>query len=205
LYPSNLPFHALATLDAGRFERLLGRAYPTLRVALNGLEDPIVGQVSDLLSLFIKDPRIYGSNGLNHFTPADYHLCAHVLRNSFLDELILNVKRLDDNTAPSILSLASHAKEIELNYDNTQLSDPAAFITQLASDFSSSFLSDRSISSSSFFGLPNSFWKKYFNEKLADGSFESIETGNIRGKKITTAPFILPDTPIRWLEWIKKV
>ncbi|GMR31390.1 hypothetical protein PMAYCL1PPCAC_01585, partial [Pristionchus mayeri] len=175
-----------------------------LRVSLNGLEDPIVEQLSNLLSSSINFTRIYSVAEQYNFTPADYMLCSHLLRNSTMIRLVLNVKILDDITAPSIMSIVSHTKDIRIECDETRLSDPAAFITQLAFDVSNSTLFHSSCSRSSFFGLPHSFWKKFLYEKLSNGSFESIEAGNMSGK-ITKAPIDLPVTEMMFLKWHKKV
>ncbi|GMR31397.1 hypothetical protein PMAYCL1PPCAC_01592, partial [Pristionchus mayeri] len=175
-----------------------------LRVALNGLEDPIVEQVSDFLSSSISATYIYFSDVTSHSSLPDYQLYTHFLRNSILARLVANVVTLDDNTASSILSVASHTKDIRVNCREARLSDPASFITSISLDVSSSSISDLSSNNSSFFGLPHSFWNTFLNEKLANGSFEYTETRNMEGV-IRKAPFILPDTPIRQLEWIKKV
>ncbi|GMR52242.1 hypothetical protein PMAYCL1PPCAC_22437, partial [Pristionchus mayeri] len=80
--------------------------------------------------------------------------------------------------SPFILSLAPHSKKINIICDESPLSNPATFITQLAIDVSSSVLVDHSCNSTSFFGLSHSFWKQFLNEKLSNGSFESVHAGN---------------------------
>ncbi|GMR31453.1 hypothetical protein PMAYCL1PPCAC_01648, partial [Pristionchus mayeri] len=200
LYPSNIPFYRLLDIESERFERFGDSSDPQLGVTLNGSEDPMIEQLSDLFSSPIKLSFV---DEQANFTPDDLPLCANLLRNSIISHLSLQIERLDDNAVPSILSLASHIKDFDAIFPTVQLSDPSSFITQLASVVSSSILMDRSSTASSFLGLPHSFWKKYLNEKLANDSFEFIETGNI-DRKITKAPFNLPDTNIRWLEWHKK-
>ncbi|GMR52190.1 hypothetical protein PMAYCL1PPCAC_22385, partial [Pristionchus mayeri] len=200
LYPSNLPFHFLDTLAVGRFKRFRGFSNLALEVTLNGINDPIFNQVSDLLSTSIKkDVRIYS----NDFTPADFLLCSQLLRKSTFGKLVIYTTTVHDSNAPHILSMATHTKEILFDCDETHLADPAAFITELYSCVASVFVDECSSSTTSFFGLSLSFWKKFLNDRLANGTFEYIETGNMEGK-ITKAPFDLPDTPIEWLEWLKK-
>ncbi|GMR52182.1 hypothetical protein PMAYCL1PPCAC_22377, partial [Pristionchus mayeri] len=196
LYPSNLPFHALDALDAARFTRSGDSHNHKLEVTLNGPEDSVVEQVFGLLSTHIKEAWI------DLRTSPDFMLCSQLLRKSTFGKLGIIRPILDDTTAPYILSLASLSKEIEFRCKETQLSDPAAFITQLDSTVSSAGLVD---SSSLFFGLPHSFWKKFLNQKLASGTFDSIETGNMNGQKVMKAPFILPDTPLRFTKWYRKV
>ncbi|GMR30984.1 hypothetical protein PMAYCL1PPCAC_01179, partial [Pristionchus mayeri] len=199
-YPSNIPFYRLPVIESERFQRFGDYDDPEFFITLNGSEDPIVEQISELLSTNIK--LAFVDEHFN-FTPDDLSLCASVLRNSSIGQLSMQIKRLDDNAVPSILSLASHTKDFDSIIRTVQLSNPASFITQLSSSVSSSIQTDRSSTATSFLGLPHSFWKKFLNEKLANGSFEFVETGNIN-EKITKAPFIMPDRNVRWLEWHKK-
>ncbi|GMR52181.1 hypothetical protein PMAYCL1PPCAC_22376, partial [Pristionchus mayeri] len=83
---------------------------------------------------------------------ADFSLCTHLLRNSTIVFLRIDVERMDDTLAAHILSLASHAQKILIVCDDPQLSDPAAFITNLASSLIFVDLRDRSCTTSSFFG-----------------------------------------------------
>ncbi|GMR52695.1 hypothetical protein PMAYCL1PPCAC_22890, partial [Pristionchus mayeri] len=241
LYPSNIPFYGLSSLDKGRFRMYSNSLDPRIKVILNGPQDSLVEQVSDMLSSCIKKAYIHGYR----FTPEDLSLCKHLLRDSTIPFLDISTK-LDDTTAPIVLSLASHTEEFMLYYDDQLLSDPANFVNQLASYPISSFLIvDWYTSTSSYFGLQNSFWEKFLNEvrmffiivhrkfcevkrnasiymfpnkvrmfkkpktkkilqKLAKGSFQSVETANI-DEKITMAPFVIPDTDMGFIEWNKTI
>ncbi|GMR51804.1 hypothetical protein PMAYCL1PPCAC_21999, partial [Pristionchus mayeri] len=198
LYPSNLPFHCLDTLDARRVKKFRGFANPILEVTLNTLNDPIVIQVAGMLSSCIKNVRINAWT----LSSADFLLCSQLLRNSDIGNLLFHTTRMGDDAASFILSTA-HTKELTVVCNDPQLSNPAAFITQLASKVQGSTLYDDSDSTTLFFGLPHSFWNKFLNEKLANGSFESIGMGNMEGE-ITKAPFVLPDTPLESVKWYKK-
>ncbi|GMR52214.1 hypothetical protein PMAYCL1PPCAC_22409, partial [Pristionchus mayeri] len=135
LYPSNLPFYGVSTLDSGRFTRLGHSIDPGLRVILNGPEDSVVDQVYDLLSSSINDAVILG---MDFAAPADFSFCAHLLRNSTIFNLQLINPRLDDTIFPHILSLAAHTvKEFYIEGKATGLSNPASFISQLYSTVSS--------------------------------------------------------------------
>ncbi|GMR51801.1 hypothetical protein PMAYCL1PPCAC_21996, partial [Pristionchus mayeri] len=91
------------------------------------------------------------------FGPADFLLCSQMLCKSTFGVLEIYITKLYDTTAPHIISLASRAKEMVIQCEETQLSDSTAFITRLASDASFPILYHRSSSTSSFFGLPHSF------------------------------------------------
>ncbi|GMR57290.1 hypothetical protein PMAYCL1PPCAC_27485, partial [Pristionchus mayeri] len=81
-----------------------------------------------------------------------------------------------------ILSLASRTtKEFSLIFSNVpRLSDPAAFIAQLAAlPVTNIYLGDKC---SPFVGLPHSFWTTFLNENLANGSFEWVEARGMNGK-----------------------
>ncbi|GMR52180.1 hypothetical protein PMAYCL1PPCAC_22375, partial [Pristionchus mayeri] len=172
-----------------------------LEVTLKGLEDPIQDQLSSLLSSCIKSASI---NDWTFTKASDFPLCTHILRNSTFLRLGIRAKRLEDDIAGHIHSLTSKAQTISIACYEKQLSDQAAFITNLASSLIFVDLRDRSCTTSSFFGLPHSFWNTFLNENHANSSFESIETGNMT-EWIMEAPFVLPDTPIEWLEWHKKI
>ncbi|GMR52543.1 hypothetical protein PMAYCL1PPCAC_22738, partial [Pristionchus mayeri] len=155
LYPSNIPFHFP---DTDRFKRPGNSVNPTLRVIVNGATDPVADQMSGLLSSCINHAEKYTSDD-------DFILSAHLLRNATFRWLEVCMDYPDDLVVPSILSLASHAKRFELSCDDPQLSDMASFITQLASYPISTFvLTDWHSSTSSYFGLLNSFWEKFLNE-----------------------------------------
>ncbi|GMR57248.1 hypothetical protein PMAYCL1PPCAC_27443, partial [Pristionchus mayeri] len=113
---------------------------------------------------------------------------------------------LDDTTAPSILEIASHSKELKLG--ESGLSDSAAFITQLASmDITrvSLYVILYFFPATEFFTLPRSFWRTFLNEKLANGSFECVEIAIGREQqKFTMAPIDLPeDAIILSMKWTK--
>ncbi|GMR33060.1 hypothetical protein PMAYCL1PPCAC_03255, partial [Pristionchus mayeri] len=78
LIPANLPFFGLETLDSGRYERWGTPGEPSVHVDVNGLEDPICEQVSDLLSSPIQRVNIY--HGFAGLSPNYPPLCAHLLR-----------------------------------------------------------------------------------------------------------------------------
>ncbi|GMR31456.1 hypothetical protein PMAYCL1PPCAC_01651, partial [Pristionchus mayeri] len=201
LYPSNIPFYALTTLKSGRFMRLGCSVHPILQLTLSGSTDSILMQVSGLLSSYINLANIWG----DEFTHDEFSLCVDLMHKSTFGRLIVFSETLDDSTAAHILSLTSHVKEIFFSSIAAQLSDPANFVRQLASSVSSSVISLQfPSSSSSFFGLLHSFWNKFLNENLTNGSIECIRARNMEGE-ITKAPFVLPDTPIGWLHWFKKV
>ncbi|GMR57275.1 hypothetical protein PMAYCL1PPCAC_27470, partial [Pristionchus mayeri] len=130
LYPSKLPFYGLTTLDRGRFERNSSSLLPCLRVKLNDTEDPIIDQVSSLLCSSIKDVEIHGYR----FFPVDLSLCTQLIHGSTIGYLEIRDIQLNHGSASNIISIASRAKEFALyNLHKLQLSDTAAFITQLAS------------------------------------------------------------------------
>ncbi|GMR52697.1 hypothetical protein PMAYCL1PPCAC_22892 [Pristionchus mayeri] len=197
LYPSNIRFYSLDTQEAGRFKRRGGSPYPRLEVTLNGPGDALFKQVSDLLSSHI---NLLIFNGLD-FTPSYFSSCSQLLLNSSFGQLNAYTEILDDFIAPFILSLASNTMDIEICCHQSLLSDPTSFISQLYSDVFSCSLFN---CSPPFFNLPHSFWTKFLNEKLANGSFESIKTGNMK-RKVKKAPFDLPDTAIKSLKWHKKM
>ncbi|GMR51803.1 hypothetical protein PMAYCL1PPCAC_21998 [Pristionchus mayeri] len=176
--------------------------WSSLEVTLNGFEDPIQDQVSSLLSSCINSVRI---DGWTFTLDSDFPLYAHMLRNSTVVRPAFRVKRLDDSTAAHIHSLTPQAENIFIACSETQLSAPAIFIAKLTSDASAASMYDFSSSTSSFFNLTNSFWQKFLNEKLSNSSFKFIKTGNMKGKKIKKAPFVLPDTDIGWLKYHKKI
>ncbi|GMR57242.1 hypothetical protein PMAYCL1PPCAC_27437, partial [Pristionchus mayeri] len=141
LFSSNLPFYNLSYLNWSLFERYGSSLEPKLLVTLSGPNDPVVEQVSSFLSATINDSGIDDIN--NIFSPADLSLCLQLLRGSTLGCIFVECE-LDDTTVSSFIEIASRAKEFELcSFKESQLSDPAAFVTQLASmDFTRVFLSD---------------------------------------------------------------
>ncbi|GMR52198.1 hypothetical protein PMAYCL1PPCAC_22393, partial [Pristionchus mayeri] len=93
-----------------------------------------------------------------HFTPTDCQICSHLMRNSTVGRFYVNILILDDNKAPSLLSMASHSKEFNISCRETRFSDPASFVTELASDHSTGlrYLTEQADFPYSFFGLPHS-------------------------------------------------
>ncbi|GMR57274.1 hypothetical protein PMAYCL1PPCAC_27469, partial [Pristionchus mayeri] len=215
LFSSNLPFYGLANLDLGRFKRSDHPLGPQLTVTLGAPQDPIWNQVVDLLSAPIKDVtnnNIWAAVQVlftefrvirKNFSPAEFSVYAQLMSNSTIGNFNSGTLKLDDTSASFIIEIASRSKEFNLCLLNeTQISDPATFITQLYSlPIISVFLVD---SSSSFFGLPRSFWEKFLNEKLVNGSFEYVKiVGDIRLQFIK-APIIIPDdNEIYHLMWKK--
>ncbi|GMR38144.1 hypothetical protein PMAYCL1PPCAC_08339, partial [Pristionchus mayeri] len=78
LFPSNLPFHGLTTLDSRRFHRSGNSDQPRIEVEVNGPEDPILEQVSGILSTSIKKVEITAWN----FSSTDFSLCTQLLHTS---------------------------------------------------------------------------------------------------------------------------
>ncbi|GMR57235.1 hypothetical protein PMAYCL1PPCAC_27430, partial [Pristionchus mayeri] len=161
LIESNLPFHGLANLDWGRFERSYRSNGPALVVTLEGPQVPIWNQATTLLSSSIKNVHIHGDPS----NPTDLSICETLLRYSTIHTLSI-MHKLDDTNTSSIINIASRSTEFIIAFDeDSQLADPASFITRLDSAGSAVFSSIELIdSSSSFFGLPHSFWENYFNE-----------------------------------------
>ncbi|GMR52200.1 hypothetical protein PMAYCL1PPCAC_22395, partial [Pristionchus mayeri] len=147
-----------------------------------------------MLSSCIKNIRLHAWT----LFPADFLLFAQLLHNSDIGKLLFHTTRMGDDAASFILSVVAHIKLLTVVCNNPQLSNPAAFIAQLASVVPCCTLYDDSLFTTSFLGIPHVFLSKFLNEKLDNGSFESIETGNM-SEKVTKAPFILPDTPIEYL------
>ncbi|GMR58035.1 hypothetical protein PMAYCL1PPCAC_28230 [Pristionchus mayeri] len=203
-FPSNLPYHDLASLDWPRYEKLKRDSDPILRVTLSGDEDPIVDEVFRLLSSLIESV-VVGAFASELFSPEDFALCARLLSASTVDDIDSECAILDDSRAPSIISICSHAGRINMSLDREDdaegLSNPTAFITQLyALPPTSVCLLDHSFL---FFGLPNSYWKKFLDEKLASNSMYSVMTGSMGMRLVREAPIALPQSPIRWIEWVR--
>ncbi|GMR50253.1 hypothetical protein PMAYCL1PPCAC_20448, partial [Pristionchus mayeri] len=202
LYPSNPPFYGVNNLDSGRFTRLDYSRYPKIGMTLNDRADPFVKQVSDmLLSSCIKNVRMNAWN----FSSDDFLLCTQLLNNSNIGRLDIH-SCLQDSSISHIHPFVSHTKtRVAVYCHDMDLSDSAAFIEHLASSgFSSAFLLDYKSSASSFFGISHAFWKQFLNEKLANGSFEFVETAKMGGR-VTEAPIVLPDSDIGYLEWQRKM
>ncbi|GMR55295.1 hypothetical protein PMAYCL1PPCAC_25490, partial [Pristionchus mayeri] len=134
LFLSNLPFYDMEILKKGSFLRMRDNySNPTLEVKLNGAEDPIIEEFTRLLSVPIQ--TVFTDRP----SSSDLSLYDQLLRSSTIGLLIFLDLHLNDSTAPLVLSLASHAKEINvrLRYSSTplnqQLSSSASFIDQLDS------------------------------------------------------------------------
>ncbi|GMR30619.1 hypothetical protein PMAYCL1PPCAC_00814, partial [Pristionchus mayeri] len=102
----------------------------------------------------------------------------------------------------SILSKATGSFGIHV-YGQLQINDPATFLRALnSSSVSEVRLNDRRDESTLLFDLPLTFWEKFINENLSNGSFEWVEVGWY-GTKITQAPINLPDFRIERIVWKK--
>ncbi|GMR57723.1 hypothetical protein PMAYCL1PPCAC_27930, partial [Pristionchus mayeri] len=203
LYPFNLPFYNLTILDMGRFKRTMidFSRVPALQVTLTGPEDPLIDQLGEFLSTSIEE--VWIGEYRRGLTPTDLSLCAKLLSASTIEDLQFESVTLDDVTAPLILSIISRASNLLhlWSYTKPLITDPAEFVRAL---FSSSVgLVCIHNSSPLFVGLSNAFWEKFLNEKLSNGSFERVQTGNKTGRTIKKAPINLPDTPIRYIKWQK--
>ncbi|GMR55293.1 hypothetical protein PMAYCL1PPCAC_25489, partial [Pristionchus mayeri] len=174
LFPSNLPFYNLATLDKGRFRRMRDNGSPDLVVEMNGAEDPILEKVISLLSTSISSVLIASSD----LSSSHLSMCDQLLRSSTIGALKITSVTFNDTTAPLTLSIASNAMDLKVGLtasrSSQHLLDPEAFISQL---YSMPLLSSVSLFDLSypFFGLTDSFWENYLNEKLSKGSFEWVE------------------------------
>ncbi|GMR33413.1 hypothetical protein PMAYCL1PPCAC_03608, partial [Pristionchus mayeri] len=203
LYPSNLPFYGLASLNARRFSRYRNHHGPHVEVDLKGPNDRIIEQVVNLLSAPIGEVTIQGH--VHGFSAEDLSLCARVLRGSTIGKVEVQRNLLDDVTSPSILEIASSAKVLEVTTQDTDLSDPASFVTQLASmDLTRVSLCDNFFSA--LLDLPNEFWTTFLNEKLSNGSFEYVEILGVgmERTKFTKSPIDLPDHSFfSYIDWKK--
>ncbi|GMR57285.1 hypothetical protein PMAYCL1PPCAC_27480, partial [Pristionchus mayeri] len=158
LYQSNLPFYGVSNLNKGRFKRWVHCQDPSLMVTLTRPEDPVLEQVSGLLSSYIKNIAI---PQFGRISSADLPLCALMLRKSRIGNLTIQPMRLNDKTASYITDIASRTKEFHLDIvEASCLSDAAAFISHLASmDRSRVSLTDYCYSF--FYGLRHSFWRNF--------------------------------------------
>ncbi|GMR56964.1 hypothetical protein PMAYCL1PPCAC_27159, partial [Pristionchus mayeri] len=77
LFHSNLQFHDLTGLDFGRFTRSMIRNSPVLKVHLDGSEDPVIEQITVLMSSCIKSVFLGG-----YISSTELELCAKVLNMS---------------------------------------------------------------------------------------------------------------------------
>ncbi|GMR57719.1 hypothetical protein PMAYCL1PPCAC_27927, partial [Pristionchus mayeri] len=168
LFPSNLPFYDLASLDFGRFNRSMEFGFPILRVMMTGPKDPIAQQLADFLSSPIKEVIIGRNDADPRLSSSHLSMCAKLLGSSTMNKLVFNYPIIDDTTAPLIISVASRvANHLRFRFSNLQIIDPAAFVESLCSlPIRRIFLgcSTRVINQRSFFGLDRSFWGNFFNE-----------------------------------------
>ncbi|GMR33093.1 hypothetical protein PMAYCL1PPCAC_03288, partial [Pristionchus mayeri] len=104
---------------------------------------------------------------------------------------------------PSIISIGSHAKRLDLDLlGETGLSDPAAFISDLySSPIVHVTLDDRA---RLFFGIDNTSWENFLNQKLTIGELQYVDAGSMAGLE-TEAPMrdFPPHVFIPYLEWKK--
>ncbi|GMR58001.1 hypothetical protein PMAYCL1PPCAC_28196 [Pristionchus mayeri] len=198
IFLSNAPFYDLTGLDGSRFRRSrdLYTSSPAVRVMLTGAEDTVVEQAARLLSAPVGHVDIQST--------ADLALCLPLLRASFIRHIRFCLPALDDTTAPCVLSMASRAESVAIDLgvqNGTEgLSDPAAFIKELFSTVPSHvYLYNYS---PLFFGLPNSFWVNFFNEKLSNGSLDWVEVG-FQSERMIRAPIILSDRHFARVLWMK--
>ncbi|GMR56994.1 hypothetical protein PMAYCL1PPCAC_27189, partial [Pristionchus mayeri] len=186
----NRLFDGLPILDLERFQRSTDTN--KLCVIVNGPEDPIIEQVIPLLSVRINE--VWIGNYRIPFSAQDLSLIAKLLNSSTIGTLPIGFLELNDATAPSVISIGSRAMyelDIVLPW-GAELTDPYAFITQLASigvatlvltdiPFNHALANNRDYRGgyrgSCFFGLSHSLWEKFFDEKLANGSIGCVETG----------------------------
>ncbi|GMR56979.1 hypothetical protein PMAYCL1PPCAC_27174, partial [Pristionchus mayeri] len=85
LFPENRPFPDFSNLDERRYKQSMKCNSPTLEVKLNGPEDPILEQLSVLLTSSIKYVMIgsYGSS----ISSSNLPLCAKMLNSSIFSQL----------------------------------------------------------------------------------------------------------------------
>ncbi|GMR57260.1 hypothetical protein PMAYCL1PPCAC_27455, partial [Pristionchus mayeri] len=214
LFASNLPFYGLANLDWGLFERSDHRLGPQLTVTLRGPQYPLWNQVVDLLSASIKDVtnnNIWAAGRVirKNFSPAEFSVYAQLMSNSTIGNFNSGTLKLDDTSASSVIAMASLSKKFILDFHrDSELADPAAFITELTSVVSSYVrLTDLNFPNS-FFGLSPSFWKTFLSEKLGNGSLEDVSiwfTDDGKKKKFTNAQVGLSvDSDFVCIEYNKK-
>ncbi|GMR38146.1 hypothetical protein PMAYCL1PPCAC_08341, partial [Pristionchus mayeri] len=203
LFPSNLPFHDLSPLTSGRFQRSRHYGHAALKVLLTGPEDPLIEQLAEFLSSSIKDV-IIGKNDSHRLSSFDLSICTRLLGSSTICELVFNYPTLDDITAPFLISITSRVSNLlRFWFYKHQITDPAAFLETLCSlPIKRTFIGSSilTINTRSFLGLSRSFWENFLSEKLSNGSFEWVGTGNIN-RVIMRAPVNLPATPIVYVTW----
>ncbi|GMR57239.1 hypothetical protein PMAYCL1PPCAC_27434, partial [Pristionchus mayeri] len=115
------------SLDMGRFERYGSSLDLKLRVLLKGPNDPIIEQVSGLLSTSINYVKINGFLYSRPLNAEDLSICAQLLRGSIIRSLELIWAVLNDTTVPFIIAMAANIKSIMITrafFDGPPLSDP---------------------------------------------------------------------------------
>ncbi|GMR56970.1 hypothetical protein PMAYCL1PPCAC_27165, partial [Pristionchus mayeri] len=173
LFPANIAFYDLSNLGIGRFKKSMTYDMPTLEVTLTGGEDPIIEQVADILSSSINNVRI--DEMFSVFSSSGLPLCAKLLASSTIGDLNFRIENLDDDMTPIIMSILSKATgDLYITvYGQLQVNDPEAFVRALNSSSASEIaLYNSHDLESRFFNLPLTFWEKFINEKLSNGSFK---------------------------------
>ncbi|GMR57739.1 hypothetical protein PMAYCL1PPCAC_27934, partial [Pristionchus mayeri] len=162
-------------IDMDRSDPIDG--HPVMRVRISGHEDPIIEQVTNLLSSSIKCVFI-GANGIP-LSSFDLSLCSQLLGASTIDHLQFDyVEILDDTTIPlifSIISRATNSLSITVR-DRRHLIYPAIFIATLYSFPIAQVVVLSARFDSFFFGLPRNFWEEFLNENLSNGEIEWVVT-----------------------------
>ncbi|GMR33280.1 hypothetical protein PMAYCL1PPCAC_03475, partial [Pristionchus mayeri] len=129
-----LPFYDLSDLDERRSTDKVRTCDPRIvEMKLRGSTDPVITKVVTLLSTSIEVVSIHPLSS-SFFSLYDQILSASTIDGLYIQDLTLN-----DATAPIVLSMASHTKEIQVTLANSriilnpQLSNPVSFIDQLFS------------------------------------------------------------------------
>ncbi|GMR30625.1 hypothetical protein PMAYCL1PPCAC_00820, partial [Pristionchus mayeri] len=217
LFPANIPFYDLTTLDWSRFKRSILSYSKTcaLEVELRGADDLALKQVQGLLSAPVQRVLVEELDGC--LSASEFALFTDVLQHltSISSSMLINVV-LDDETAPSILSIASRTtKKFKLNSNDREnphqvLSYPVAFFNQLDCQevsllWWSNYYSDVDL----FFGLPYTFWEEFLNEKFKKRSIKYCEIvrydeeGDEIVEKMRNVPITFPDDVIELIGWVK--
>ncbi|GMR32077.1 hypothetical protein PMAYCL1PPCAC_02272 [Pristionchus mayeri] len=128
--------------------------------------DPRIPSSNRCLICSLHPSRVQADHSYYGLSPTDFPLCSVLMQRASIGRLEVDSPDINDRNAPSIINLISRSKSLKLDLlGEMQLSDPAAFITQL---YSLPVIEVRltDYSTSSFFGLPHSFWQRFLNEKL---------------------------------------
>ncbi|GMR52189.1 hypothetical protein PMAYCL1PPCAC_22383, partial [Pristionchus mayeri] len=114
LYRTNIPFYGLSNVDSGRFKRFGDSDSPRLQVTLKDSDDSIKEQVTSMLSTSINHAAICGYN----FTPDDFSLCVHLLRNSTIVKLDIIITVLNHTSASKVIAIVSKSKRLHISLHN---------------------------------------------------------------------------------------